>query len=56
MTITVVLTVGYSWIDGHLPVISDVGMGWEVAWKRGTIVLIGVSRCDIPAPSTLNRG
>jgi hypothetical protein len=41
MTITVVLTVGYSWIDGHLPVISDVGMGWQVAWRRGTIVLIG---------------
>ncbi|KAF8273497.1 hypothetical protein EI94DRAFT_1826225 [Lactarius quietus] len=41
MTVTVVLILGYSWIDGHLPVISDVGMGWHVAWKRWTIVMIG---------------
>jgi hypothetical protein len=34
---------GYSWIDGHLPVISNVGIGWQVAWKRWTLVMIGVS-------------
>jgi len=41
MAATVVLIVGYSWIDGHLPVISDVGIGWPVAWKRWTLVMIG---------------
>lgn len=51
-----VLIVGYSWIDGHLAVISDVGIGWEVAWKRWTIVMIGVSRCNIPALSSLKQG
>ncbi|KAI0002456.1 hypothetical protein BJV74DRAFT_815934 [Russula compacta] len=41
MTSTVVLIVGYSWIDGHLHVISNVGIGWPVAWKRWTLVTIG---------------
>jgi len=41
MTVTVALILGYSWIDGHLSVISDVGIGWEVAWKRWTLVMIG---------------
>ena len=40
---TIVLIVGYSWIDGHLPLISNVGIGWPVAWKRWTLVMIGVS-------------
>ncbi|KAI0266395.1 hypothetical protein BC834DRAFT_969434 [Gloeopeniophorella convolvens] len=38
---TIVLVVGYSWIDGHLPVISNVGIGWPVAWRRWTLVMIG---------------
>ncbi|KAI9441300.1 hypothetical protein H4582DRAFT_1367483 [Lactarius indigo] len=41
MAATVVLIVGYSWIDAHLPVISNVGTGWHVAWKRWTLVMIG---------------
>jgi len=41
MEATVVLIVGYSWIDGHLPLISNVGIGWPVAWKRWTLVMIG---------------
>ncbi|KAI0300497.1 hypothetical protein B0F90DRAFT_1723438 [Multifurca ochricompacta] len=41
MASTVVLIVGYSWIDGHLTVISNVGIGWPVAWKRWTLVMIG---------------
>jgi hypothetical protein len=41
MAVTTSLVVGYSWIDGHLPVISDVGIGWHVAWKRWTLVMIG---------------
>ncbi|KAI0291950.1 hypothetical protein BC826DRAFT_1020543 [Russula brevipes] len=38
---TVALTIGYSWIDGHLPVISNPGIGWHVAWRRCTLVIIG---------------
>jgi hypothetical protein len=41
MLATISLVVGYSWIDGHLPVISNVGIGWKVAWKRWTLVVIG---------------
>ncbi|KAH9050166.1 hypothetical protein EDB84DRAFT_1623276 [Lactarius hengduanensis] len=41
MAATAVLIVGYSWIDAHLPVISNVGIGWHVAWKRWTLVMIG---------------
>ena len=29
-------------MDGHLPLISNVGIGWPVAWKRWTLVMIGV--------------
>ncbi|KAI0041578.1 hypothetical protein FA95DRAFT_677065 [Auriscalpium vulgare] len=38
---TVALINGFSWIDGHLPVISDPGIGWPVAWRRWTLVMIG---------------
>ncbi|KAI9465778.1 hypothetical protein BJY52DRAFT_1376562 [Lactarius psammicola] len=41
MGATTILIVGYSWIDYHLPVISNVGNGWHVAWKRWTLVMIG---------------
>ncbi|KAA1472661.1 hypothetical protein DENSPDRAFT_872334 [Dentipellis sp. KUC8613] len=40
-TATVALILGYSWIDGHLPVISNPGTGWHVAWRRAVLVLIG---------------
>lgn len=39
--ITVTLVIGYSWIDGHLPVLSDPGIGWSAAWRRWTLVMIG---------------
>ncbi|KAI0300498.1 hypothetical protein B0F90DRAFT_1629671 [Multifurca ochricompacta] len=39
--ITVTLIIGFSWIDGHLPVISDPGIGWNAAWRRWTLVMIG---------------
>ena len=33
---------GYSWIDGNLPgVFKSVGLGWQVAWKRWVLVMIG---------------
>ncbi|KAF8504548.1 hypothetical protein F5888DRAFT_760893 [Russula emetica] len=40
-TATVALVIGYSWIDGHLPVISNPGIGGNAAWRRCTLVLIG---------------
>ncbi|KAH9067948.1 hypothetical protein EDB87DRAFT_1700654 [Lactarius vividus] len=39
--ITVTLITGYSWIDGHLPVLSNPGIGWHAAWRRWTLVMIG---------------
>ena len=36
------LIVGYSWIDGHLPVLSNPGIGWGAAWRRWTLVAIGM--------------
>lgn len=43
MLATFALIIGYSWIDNHLPVISNVGFGWQVAWKRWTLVTIGTA-------------
>ncbi|KAI9512000.1 hypothetical protein F5148DRAFT_157072 [Russula earlei] len=41
MAATAALVIGYSWIDGHLQLISNVGIGWHVAWKRWVLVMIG---------------
>ncbi|KAL7284167.1 hypothetical protein ACG7TL_001449 [Trametes sanguinea] len=39
---TFVLVVGYSWIDGNLPgLFQNVGIGWDVAWRRWVLVMIG---------------
>lgn len=38
---TVVLIVGYSWIDGHLTVFDPPGIGWPIAWRRWVLVVIG---------------
>lgn len=39
---TFVLVVGYSWIDGNLAgIFQNVGIGWEVAWRRWVLVMIG---------------
>jgi hypothetical protein len=40
-TATVALVIGYSWIDGHLPVLSNPGIGGNVAWRRWTLIMIG---------------
>ncbi|KAI0254490.1 hypothetical protein BJV78DRAFT_1338541 [Lactifluus subvellereus] len=40
-TVTVTLIIGFSWIDGHLPVISNPGIGWNASWRRWTLVMIG---------------
>ncbi|KAI8970891.1 hypothetical protein BD414DRAFT_501521 [Trametes punicea] len=40
--VTFVLVVGYSWIDGNLPgIFQNVGIGWNVAWRRWVLVMIG---------------
>ncbi|KAJ7261026.1 hypothetical protein C8J57DRAFT_1184384 [Mycena rebaudengoi] len=39
--VTFALVVGYSWIDGHIVQFATPGIGWSVAWKRGTLVVIG---------------
>jgi hypothetical protein len=38
----VALIIGYSWIDGHLPVLSNPGIGGNAAWRRCTLILIGM--------------
>ncbi|KAI0635211.1 hypothetical protein C8Q77DRAFT_1106698 [Trametes polyzona] len=39
---TFVLVVGYSWIDGNLRgIFQNVGIGWDVAWRRWVLVMIG---------------
>ncbi|KAI0946571.1 hypothetical protein AcW1_010001 [Taiwanofungus camphoratus] len=35
------LIVGYSWLDGHIAQVGNVGIGWSVAWRRWVLVLIG---------------
>ncbi|EPQ51266.1 hypothetical protein GLOTRDRAFT_66016 [Gloeophyllum trabeum ATCC 11539] len=40
-TVTVALIVGYSWIDGHLPLYGNPGVGWSIAWRRWVLVVIG---------------
>ncbi|KIM71841.1 hypothetical protein PILCRDRAFT_93686 [Piloderma croceum F 1598] len=41
IAVTWALIVGYSWIDGHLPIVGTPGIGWTVAWKRWTLVVVG---------------
>ncbi|PCH37055.1 hypothetical protein WOLCODRAFT_140699 [Wolfiporia cocos MD-104 SS10] len=38
---TFALVVGYSWLDGHLVIVGNVGIGWSVAWRRWVLVTIG---------------
>lgn len=38
---TFVLIVGYSWVNGHLVIVGNVGIGWAVAWRRWVLVMIG---------------
>lgn len=39
--ITIVFVVGYSWINTHLLVISNLGVGVTIGWKRALLVIIG---------------
>ncbi|KAJ7595105.1 hypothetical protein C8J56DRAFT_1013068 [Mycena floridula] len=38
---TFALIMGYSWVDGHYVQFASPGIGWSVAWKRFTLVVIG---------------
>ncbi|KAF8831393.1 hypothetical protein HHX47_DHR1000519 [Lentinula edodes] len=38
---TFALVMGYSWVDGHVAQFSSPGIGWSIAWKRFTLVIIG---------------
>ncbi|KAJ3987146.1 hypothetical protein F5890DRAFT_1571904 [Lentinula detonsa] len=39
---TFALVIGYSWVDGHLSqLLTLAGIGWSIAWKRFTLVIIG---------------
>ncbi|KAK0529713.1 hypothetical protein OC842_004149 [Tilletia horrida] len=47
-SVTLVLVVGYSWIDTHLPgLTANSGWGKDVAWRRLLLVLIGVAAAII---------
>ncbi|KAF9074230.1 hypothetical protein BDP27DRAFT_1317519 [Rhodocollybia butyracea] len=35
------LVIGYSWVDGHIAQFATPGIGWSIAWKRFTLVVIG---------------
>ncbi|KZT41392.1 hypothetical protein SISSUDRAFT_305773 [Sistotremastrum suecicum HHB10207 ss-3] len=41
MGLTFALIVGYSWIDGHLELVADPGVGWNLAWRRFLLVVLG---------------
>lgn len=42
--VTLVLVIGYSWIDaGHLAISASSGIGIGVAWRRMLLVLIGIA-------------
>ncbi|KIP09379.1 hypothetical protein PHLGIDRAFT_86838 [Phlebiopsis gigantea 11061_1 CR5-6] len=38
---TFALVIGFSWIDGHLVIAENPGVGWDIAWKRFVTVMIG---------------
>lgn len=43
LNVSVVLIVGYSWIDTHLQVMANSGIGIDIAWKRTLLVVIGMA-------------
>ncbi|EST06750.2 protein of unknown function DUF2422 [Kalmanozyma brasiliensis GHG001] len=43
LNVSCILVVGYSWIDTHLTVLANSGIGIEVAWKRTLLVIIGMT-------------
>ncbi|KAH9925739.1 uncharacterized protein B0H18DRAFT_1007982 [Fomitopsis serialis] len=45
--VTWALVIGYSWLDGHIAVLGNVGVGWSVAWRRFVLVIIGVAASSV---------
>ncbi|CAL1710858.1 unnamed protein product [Somion occarium] len=41
VAVTWALVMGYSWLDGHIPVFGNVGIGWSIVWRRWLTVMIG---------------
>ncbi|KAJ9117013.1 hypothetical protein QFC22_004671 [Naganishia vaughanmartiniae] len=41
IAVTIVFTIGYSWVDTHLVVLANQGRGADVAWRRALLVIIG---------------
>ncbi|EJU01649.1 hypothetical protein DACRYDRAFT_116734 [Dacryopinax primogenitus] len=37
----IVFAVGYSWVDSHIPVLQNAGVGVFLAWRRAFLVIIG---------------
>jgi hypothetical protein len=56
---TVILVIGYSYIDTHLPSYGNPGWGYEVFWRRTVLVLVGFAISFVvtllPWPSSLSR-
>lgn len=40
--VTVILNLGLSWTDEHVPSLGSIGYGWDVAWLRFVTVLAGL--------------
>ncbi|TIB35407.1 hypothetical protein E3P84_01376 [Wallemia ichthyophaga] len=43
LMVSVAMVLGYSWQDAHNPSLVNVGWGWDLAWKRLVLVIIGVT-------------
>eukprot|EP01117_Protostelium_nocturnum_P009762 TRINITY_DN3489_c0_g1_i1.p1 TRINITY_DN3489_c0_g1~~TRINITY_DN3489_c0_g1_i1.p1 ORF type:complete len:1017 (+),score=289.90 TRINITY_DN3489_c0_g1_i1:80-3130(+) len=58
-SVTTALIIGYSWVNTHLVQVGNQGVGWEIAWRRFLLVLIGMTAASIimlfPKPSTGRR-
>jgi hypothetical protein len=56
---TVILVIGYGYIDTHIPTYGNPGWGYEVFWRRTVLVLVGFAVSFIvtllPWPSSLSR-
>ncbi|KAJ7207441.1 hypothetical protein GGX14DRAFT_698162 [Mycena pura] len=54
--VTAVLVVGYSWLDRHLIVVANQGVGIGIGWRRALLVVIGFVAAGIimlfPRPSS----
>lgn len=59
MGVTMALVVGYSWVDSHLALLVNSGIGVDVAWKRALLVLVGFAAAFIislfPKPTSARK-